>query len=764
MLSVPFKLRPENAQRNPAPLEPALRSHIANAYAENPDNYAADLKSLESLRVNLSSLDTSESLIPQLLTLALTLEQVALKFPVDEEHIKICFSWVNVFGSAAGSIVSSFDLGVERAAIYFNLGALCSQLGARADLESIDGLKRACTFFQTAAGCFEKIKLLVDTQSSISTIDFSEPVLDMLISAMLAQAQEMFYEKARIDKLKHGTMAKLACAAKQLFSKAYTSALAANLSVPSSSEYLLSLQTKSAYFCAVTEHHYATVCHDESRYGEQVGRLHSASTELKSAMSRKGISTALSAKVKTLANEVDLAYSAAKKDNDVIYMELVPKKEDIPVLPPPAVMVKASLQLDVWLPPSSPFSSHNNSSNIIPFASLMPLALHKASSVYSALADDLIRTSLDQMQDAADVAQATLQSLNLPSAIDSLDFGGGGNTLPQVIAKKVAEVHEQGGIAKLEEIWVGIVQEREQCLLALDEATRMLDIDESQDLGRSGELRSTSSNSAVARRSALREVGRTHLEKLGAAKRSDGLVRGKLDASYSALTLLSSSMADIMANLPTHTTAVLDPQTLDIVERLKAALLKLSNVLDKQSDIADKLKAVRKADDIGPILSAAMNDKRDVEGEALFRSESTKYSKVINVVEAWVKSIGTIMDDIVDLNETFSKWKLGNEGLKKREEVLQNLEEAHRVFKDVGANLIEGGKFYFDFNTIIMRYNQTVQEFATSRMIERRENLQTQTQSASTMNGNHRGPQVNYVFNPNPPTSMPPPTLFPYRS
>ena len=54
-----------------------------------------------------------------------------------------------------------------------------------------------------------------------------------------------------------------------------------------------------------------------------------------------------------------------------------------------------------------------------------------------------------------------------------------------------------------------------------------------------------------------------------------------------------------MANLPTHTTAVLDPQTLDIVERLKAALLKLSNVLDKQSDIADKLKAVRKADDIG---------------------------------------------------------------------------------------------------------------------------------------------------------------------
>jgi hypothetical protein len=232
-------------------------------------------------------------------------------------------------------------------------------------------------------------------------------------------------------------------------------------------------------------------------------------------------------------------------------MELVTKREDLPSIPS-AVMVKANMQpVD-----PTPLAENVQCSTTVPFASLLPISLHKASSIYSDLADRLLRDALVQMQDAADLTQATLQSLNLPGAVDSVVSDGTFDAnLPQATVRRISEVHEKGGVSKLEGMSAQLMREREQCSSALTEALRILDVDEAEDLsiesarvpGISGPVALASMTSAKATRSALRETGKSHLEKLVLAKRSDGVVREKMDSSYNLLALISLPMVSFYA-------------------------------------------------------------------------------------------------------------------------------------------------------------------------------------------------------------------------
>ena len=81
----------------------------------------------------------------------------------------------------------------------YDIGALYSQLATTQSRTTADSLKRACQYFQQAAGIFDLLSR--QTQDlrlplGVSVDDFSPATLETLQFLMLAQAQECFWQKA----------------------------------------------------------------------------------------------------------------------------------------------------------------------------------------------------------------------------------------------------------------------------------------------------------------------------------------------------------------------------------------------------------------------------------------------------------------------------------------------------------------------------------------------------------------------------------------
>jgi programmed cell death 6-interacting protein len=123
-------------------------------------------------------------------------------------------------------IVAHPDLNYERSAILFSLAALYSALGAGESRKEGESIKRAIAAFQTSAGILhylltEMVPLISHLFTGINARngdpDLKPAMLACLREAMLAQAQECFWQKAVVDRLKDATIAKLATRVSDLY-------------------------------------------------------------------------------------------------------------------------------------------------------------------------------------------------------------------------------------------------------------------------------------------------------------------------------------------------------------------------------------------------------------------------------------------------------------------------------------------------------------------------------------------------------------------
>ena len=81
----------------------------------------------------------------------------------------------------------------EKASVLFNIGSLYTQIGARYDRTTEDGLDSAVDNFLRAAGTFEFIK---ENFSHAPSSDLGTDCLRMLVQLMLGQARECLFEKS----------------------------------------------------------------------------------------------------------------------------------------------------------------------------------------------------------------------------------------------------------------------------------------------------------------------------------------------------------------------------------------------------------------------------------------------------------------------------------------------------------------------------------------------------------------------------------------
>jgi hypothetical protein len=160
------------------------------------------------------------------------LELLDLRFPVDEQHIKIAFTWYAISSLRPASVLTApthrfdafthkstaqYSLAFEKASIIFNISAVLSCNAANQSRSEESGLKTAYHAFQASAGMFTYIN---ENFLHAPSSDLSRETVKTLIQIMLAQAQEVFLEKQIADQKKVGLLAKLSSQAASLYAQA----------------------------------------------------------------------------------------------------------------------------------------------------------------------------------------------------------------------------------------------------------------------------------------------------------------------------------------------------------------------------------------------------------------------------------------------------------------------------------------------------------------------------------------------------------------
>ncbi|KAF1913156.1 BRO1-like domain-containing protein [Ampelomyces quisqualis] len=421
MISVPLKQTSEIDWIVP------LKSYIRATYGDDPERYSEECATLNRLRQDMRGAGKDSAAGRDLLYRYYgQLELLDLRFPVDENHIKISFTWFDAFTHKP---TAQYSLAYEKASIIFNISAVLSCHAAHQNRHQPVGLKTSYHSFQASAGMFTYIN---DNFLHAPSTDLSRETVRTLIAIMLAQAQEVFLEKQIADGKKVGLLAKLASQAAVLYAQAVDGAQENVQNAVFEKVWLLVCQIKAHYMSSLAQYYQALADDDANSHGVAICRLQVAETSAKDA-SRAANSFPSSAPANSnLASDTGsiLADMAKKhvsnvqeklaelsKDNDYIYHQGIPNEASLsPIAKMPAAKA---------IPVSELYGGQDIQRIIGPdiFQKIVPLAVTESASLYDEEKAKLIRAESERVEVANDEMAASLDYLKLPDSLNVLRGG-----------------------------------------------------------------------------------------------------------------------------------------------------------------------------------------------------------------------------------------------------------------------------------------------------------------------------------------------------
>jgi programmed cell death 6-interacting protein len=107
-----------------------------------------------------------------------------------------------------------------------------------------------------------------------------------------------------------------------------------------------------------------------------------------------------------------------------------------------------------------------------------------------------------------------------------------------------------------------------------------------------------------------------------------------------------------------------------------------------------------------------------VQFEGLFDKRLQMYDADQDMVQEEEKEQAEAVKRLQDANAAFLVARRGDQSTKKREQALQNLENAYFKYKEIISNLDVGRKFYNDLAKIVSRFRDDARSFAYQRKSE----------------------------------------------
>ncbi|KAI0925777.1 hypothetical protein AcV5_008415 [Taiwanofungus camphoratus] len=733
-LSIPFK------KTYVVQLRQAVRNYILEKHPNaHPDAFRWDINCWEALRkdgvggvVHVDRVQTSLRYHAQLVF-------ILTKLPAD---IGLEIPYAPAFEPSAIPITLS-NLVYERTAVLFNLAALFSQLGSCEDRSNPNGLKQAIVFYQNAAGT---LKFLISSAipqlkgtlvQEDMPLELTESVVGSLEFLMLAQAQECVWQRAVMDNYKNGLIAKLAVKVSSLYGSSLSKIREASPSIRHlfPSHWLPHLETKQLHFDAAAQYRKSVDDLEANRYGHELARLMQAHATAKKGYDmarRAGVAPPVLQDIKSLFNNVQKSIARAERDNDLIYHQDVPPASALPpiqevpmaqsIVPPGLVDPKAAVGDDGVI-----------------FGELLGWGASVAIDIYNDRRQNWLKeTVIDRAQQLDDMAQKTLESLNLPSALDALERPIG---LPPSLLRKAEEVRLDDGPARVQTSIENVRKLAKRDMEVLDEVMDVLDQEAEEDETFRAEHPVDRPPSHEANREITTKANRyrTILEQASA---SDELVRRKWDEWENNIVELTWDESRLEASVPSSTVAL--PQrssgsrvtaTQTHARALRVLLESLDDIIRSRADYVKRANALAASEDISPrIQKAASGIERWVEVQpAMFEDvldqELSKYDKFRTYIEEGEQKQEVLLESIKERNVLFLQSRKDDASVKERELALQSLDLAYFKYKEIMRNLDEGLKFYNDFAVVLAQFRNSCKDWVNMRRLE----VHSLTQSVASM-------------------------------
>lgn len=174
-----------------------FKDFILEHYSEDGKTFEDEIADFMDLRQACRTPSRSEAGVELLGKYYSHLPLIESRFFSPTRQTGIFFTWYDSF---TGVPLCQQNLSLEKASILFNMAALYSQLGTRANRQILTGLEEAVSSFQKAAGVLNNLK---ETFTHTPSYDMSPAMLSMLIRLMLAQAQECLFEKIALPGIRN---------------------------------------------------------------------------------------------------------------------------------------------------------------------------------------------------------------------------------------------------------------------------------------------------------------------------------------------------------------------------------------------------------------------------------------------------------------------------------------------------------------------------------------------------------------------------------
>ncbi|GAA5985490.1 hypothetical protein JCM10908_006995 [Rhodotorula pacifica] len=637
----------------------------------------------------------------------------------------------------------------ERLHTLYTIAYVHAFVGATTRRADEAGIRAALSAFQSAAGVLQLLAEEMDrratagdaaSQDETRGSGLTSEVVQTLRLLCLAQAQEVAWQKAVMDRLKNGTVAKVAMYAAQLYQQAGAEAetvrSGGNVDLFAFADNLTRyLAFKHAHFTAVAQYRRSLDDLGANRYGDELSRLRfceEALAEVSSKTGRRGVPEAVVRDLKSLHSMISENLVRAIKDNDLIYLASpTPPSLLPPIVPFP--LAKSTPPPDLAEP-----LRHLNRAPWL--HAMLPSRVRHALELWDDRKKTWFQEAAQKVARALDDNVASsLAALNLPAALEFAQQQPAG--VPAHLLEHSQRIRSQGGLAKLETMMKDVRRISNVNRKLVQESRDLLDREAETD----SSFRQTYSPSRWSR-PASAEAAAPLLQRieqleavLAAAGQSDELVRAKYGEWESALAVLDEGQTALRDAIPSDASSgpiSRSPDSQKTARQLRVALENLSTLQADRERVVQAARtqveqaSIRKRleQELVPSVAADTSDADGAAGAA--RVEQILGEELARISSPWEVQIRRskaqqedLLDEISRLNSVFaaSHGQVGAGGSSERNEAIFKFETAAAKYDEMQQNLHEGLKFYADLSRLLGELRDAVKNFVATREAEAQE-------------------------------------------
>ncbi|KAK6340847.1 bck1-like resistance to osmotic shock [Orbilia brochopaga] len=727
-----------------------LKNYIRVTYGD-PEKYNEECATLNRLRQDMRGAGKDSAAGRDLLYRYYgQLELLDLRFPVDENHIKISFTWYDAFTHKQ---ISQYSLAYEKASIIFNISAVLSCHAANQNRSEDAGLKTAYHSFQASAGMFTYIN---ENFLHAPSADLSRDTVKTLINIMLAQAQEVFLEKQIGDGKKPGMLAKLAAQAGFLYSQSAEGCQENTAKEIFSKPWLVLVQAKMNYLGSMAQYYQALHENSTNAFGTGLARMavaeRLARDAVKSATSFPSTVPAnanlvaetgptLLDMVKRHLTMIQEKRAEFQKDNDYIYHQTIPSETSLPAI--------SKLPASKAIPVQELYAGQDIQRIIGPdiFSKIVPMSVTESASLYDEEKAKLIRAESEKCDIANSELAAALDYLKLPGSLKMLKGGFEENL--EVDPEFRAWADEIAHEPLLVNVFDELKDEKLRVEEVLMQCAKALDTEEAIcEKMRSKYLDDWVQQPSSALTQTLREDIKNLSNAIDAASESDAALLNQY-AQYAddiedlrnagdkdeADVLFQKALVKNGYRLDKRSTPAQEGSLLDVdesgeisvmaqIERVEDLLKKLNLIKRERMQVLKDLKEKVHNDDINHVLILNKKAMGNIEGQ-LFASELEKFRPHQNrLLQATHKQQSLMKDLTAAYGELLQDKRVRAEQsryeklAKNKAAVVSAFKKVYRAFLDIQSGLDKAKSFYSEMRETVDSLDKNVDVFVNNRRQE----------------------------------------------